>query len=723
MIDMDKKRRHDVESIHRILELRARRTPNKQAYGLLDENFRLTEITYAELLERASALSSRLAERKLAAGSRCLLMFHQSIEFIVAFFACLRAGAVPVPVNMPGRNRPLTKWEGIARNAQVSCILTDRLLVASLGETLQGSDTLAALPLYAEEEEKGAHEETTAACHALAFLQYTSGSTGEPKGVMVTHAALLSNLRQLEAKFAFDENSVMVSWLPFYHDMGLILGILQGVYSGYKVILMKPADFMQQPAGWLRAVSVYGATHTGAPNFAYRLAADKLETWDRDGEEPIALNGLRRAFCGAEPIDLQTLTRFANVAKHYGFDSGALSPGYGLAEASLVVATYGTRQRVGWLKLDRAKLKSNVVQVLDSGSLDNAPIAAESEEAEESGSGAVYLVGNGFVIDGHRLSVRHTENRRELGERQIGEVVFSGPSVTQGYWNRPVETDLAFPYDERSGRIELHTGDLGFRTASGELYITGRMKDLIIIQGMNYYPQDIERTAFEADPDLRPDGAAAFSVDRGGEEKLIVIQEANRSAVRNPQCERWAARIRDRVRSVHDISVEAVVFVPPMHIPRTTSGKIQRGKAKLMYENNEWAKTLGICVFDREPGYTERVGAEISSEPLLERYIVELVAEQLAVSSSVIDGELPFMELGLTSAMALSVRHSLERATGLSISATALFNYNTAGRMSRYLFALLRGGDVSGDSALDERSESEWLELLKRELGGEACAN
>ncbi|MBD8499354.1 AMP-binding protein [Paenibacillus sp. CAU 1523] len=728
-----KKTQDEAASLVRILEVRAQHTPDQIAYGMLDVNLNITDITYAELFARVCACSAQLAMKYVVEGERCLLMFQQGIDFIVSFLACHRIGAIPIPCNMVNRSKSLAKWESIAANAQVTCIVTDANSINTIESSFKKSERLSSLPIFVEQKGAASDRETVKGYNELALLQYTSGSTGNPKGVMVTHSSLLNNLKQLDAKFEFNERSIMVSWLPFYHDMGLIIGILQGLYSGYKVILMKPVDFMQQPLSWLRAISMYGATHTGAPNFAYELAAERLVDSPSHELEGISLSSLERAFCGAEPIHLNTLLQFIQAAKLFGLREDALCPGYGLAEASLVVSTYSIEQQVGWIKLNRTELQRGSVSILDRG-----VIHFEVPLPDESTMNEMYLVGNGFVIHEHQLSIRDCENGTVLGDHAIGEVWFSGPSVTKGYWNRDEDTKRVFVHDEPSGQVYLRTGDLGFTDTNGELYMTGRMKDLVIIRGMNYYPQDIERTSFLSDPDLRTDGAAAFSINDGGEERLIVIQEVSRSAVRHLQCDTWAQQIRADVLHVHGIPVECIVFIPPMHVPRTTSGKIQRSKAKNMYINNEWSKVLGTSSAEeirKEIVTLNEFVSGIHSEEDWAQYMVALLAHQLAVPTTEVSRSLPFTELGINSMMSLSIRESLEQALGCTVPAAALFNYNTVEQMSEYLYSLAAGRSsrdtlsapavIEGnrmelsDAELDNCSEEELFELLKKELGGQ----
>lgn len=788
------RRREQFQTMDRLLEWRARSTPDRLAYVLLNEELVPEEIHYGRLHARAEALAAWLHTCGIGPGVRCLLMFPQGLGFIVALLACHKAGAVPVPVNRPARNKPLRKWERIAGDCRPAAIVAAAGDRAALRDIMSGSAVLSALPILVEEPDKA----SGGGCPGfseLAFLQYTSGSTGDPKGVMVTHTSLFSNLRQLEARFSLNGGSVMVSWLPFYHDMGLILGILQGIYSGYPVVLMKPADFMQQPLNWLKAISRYEATHTGAPNFAYELAAEKLCQWSPDGEEQLSLASLKRAICGAEAVHPGTLRKFGRTARRFGLGDHVLAPGFGLAEATLVVSAYAVGEYVGCLKLDRESLRQGKVRILERGALADVRMAGEDAVKQETGresepdtvqemiqdavqetaqdasgndwqptvqctvqdsaqlaiqgkkqlairdlkQGApdarreIELAGNGFVIDGHELSVRQRQSGEELGGLMLGEVCFAGPSVTKGYWNRPEESGSAYMRDH-SGKVWLHTGDLGFLDHNGELYIAGRIKELIVIRGMNYYPQDIERTAFEAVPELRTDGGAAFSVQAEGSERLVLIQEVNRPAARRPDCEGWARRVRAAVLAVHGIETDTIVFIPPLHLPRTTSGKIQRNRAKERYESGELGKVLGISVI---PGGNAGNGlpvsaASVGSREELAELLAALVGGHLAAAAG-LERDRSFTELGVNSVMSLSISDELERSFGFRLSAADLFNYNTLHALSGHLWERvqaargLNAGSSAGeladvragncDTELENLSEEELLELLKKELG------
>lgn len=466
----------------------AQRHPDKVAYGMLDaQGFPNRTVSFASLLSHVELFSAVLHEKGIRGGQRCMLMFQEPVTFIVALLACQRVGAIAVPVHTPGRRKSLLRWEGVARDAKVQCVLTDDHNVQTIESVFSTSSIMSKLPIYdvqvpMELQRRPQDVYVPSPEYGdIAHLQYTSGSTATPKGVIVTHASLIDNLQHTKEALAFDHDSVMVTWLPYYHDMGLVLGLLQGIYSGCSVYVMKPLDFMQRPLNWIQALSVCKATHTGAPNFALELAAEKLEHWQEEMGAPPSLHTLKRVICGAEPIRLRTLLRFAHASARYGFDIRAITPGYGLAEATLVVSIRQLDDSVGCLKLDRAALQQGQVSVRGRMALHGA-MDDETDDAE------TWLVGNGRILESHELSIRDPESFRELGTLEIGEICVSGPSVTEGYWNRQQETQQTFP-TQGKGHPILRTGDLGFVDTNGELYVTGRMKDLMILRGMNLYPQ------------------------------------------------------------------------------------------------------------------------------------------------------------------------------------------------------------------------------------------
>ncbi|HEY9422517.1 MAG TPA: AMP-binding protein, partial [Thermoanaerobaculia bacterium] len=469
---------------------------------------------------------------------------------------------------------------------------------------------------------------------ALAFLQYTSGSTADPKGVMVTHANLLHNERMIGAAFGMDEESVVVGWLPLYHDMGLIGNVLQPLHAGARCVLMSPVSFLQRPMRWLEAISRYRATTSGGPNFAYELCLRKAD--------PEALAGLdlaswRVAFNGAEPVRPSTLERFAETFAPCGFRPEAFYPCYGLAEATLFV-TGG--ERGSWPRI----------------------------------SGSRVSCGHAWM--GQRLAVADPETGMELPTGVEGEIWIAGPSVARGYWKNAEATVQDFNAFLETGEGPfLRTGDLGVLDG-GELYVTGRIKDLIILRGRNLYPQDIELTAERSHPDLRPGNGAAFSVEIAGEERLVVVHEVERR--RREGFEEVAEAVRRAVAEEHEAQVHEVVLIRTAGLHKTSSGKVQRGLCRRLY------LTDGLPVVSRsaltaaesapEAGLVLTRGGLAALEPderrtMLTAWLGERAAAVLGVSA--VPPDQPLTGLGLDSLTAVELKGGVE-ALGLTLPLTKL---------------------------------------------------
>jgi acyl-CoA synthetase (AMP-forming)/AMP-acid ligase II len=400
----------------------------------------------------------------------------------------------------------------------------------------------------------------------LAFLQYTSGSTAEPKGVMLSHGNLMHNLDMTYHAFGIGPDSRVVIWLPPYHDMGLIGGILQPLYAGTPVILMSPLDFLQRPLRWLQAIARYQAAVSGGPNFAYDLCVRKSTPEQRAA---LDLSHWQKAFNGAEPIRAGTLTRFATAFAGSGFRPEAFYPCYGLAEATLIVSGGGKAKTPAVTTVQAAALAENHV----------VPVAAEAEDS-------LTFVSCGPALGRQEIAIVHPVALSRCPAGQVGEIWLSGPSVAQGYWQRPQDTArtfLAYTADTGEGPF-LRTGDLGF-LQGGELFVTGRLKDLIIIDGLNHYPQDIEVTVEQSHPLLRPGCSAAFAVNSNGREGVVVVVEVARpkqvamlqeSSAAGFTPDEIVKSVRRAVAQQHDLRLSEVVLLKAGTVPKTSSGKIQR---------------------------------------------------------------------------------------------------------------------------------------------------
>ncbi len=549
-----------------LLRGRAADTPDRAVFTFLRDGVTPAEtVTVAELDRRARETAAWLQPR-CPAGARALLLYPPGIEFVVAFLGCVYAGVIAVPA-YPPRGRDIDpRIRAIAADAQASVVLTTADLLPRLSAMTRDEAGFAGVQWGTSEEMAGPADEWRhphPAADTPAHLQYTSGSTATPKGVIVTHGNLLRNLLDMDLGWRHDADSVIVSWLPHFHDMGLVYGLLAPIFAGVPCYLMPPVSFMQKPLRWLQAISTFKATHSAAPNFAYDLCARKIKPEDR-----LALDLSRWAVAvnGAEPIRAETLDRFVAAFGAAGFRDTAFCPGYGLAEATLKVTA-------------TPRGRGPVYLTVDGAALDRGRVAA----VPPGDPGARTLVSCGMTAIDTDVVIVDPEARRRCTAGAVGEVWVAGSIVAAGYWNRPAESADTFAArlaDEDRGPF-LRTGDLGF-LSGGDLYIAGRLKDLIIIRGQNHYPQDIEQTVESLGPPLRSHGCAAFSVDVDGEERLIVAQEVEREA-RGADPLDLTGRIRQAVAEAHEVHVYDVVILRAGALPRTSSGKIRRQACRLAY--------------------------------------------------------------------------------------------------------------------------------------------
>ena len=549
-----------------LLGYRAQNQSDKMAYTFLqDGETEAGRLTYKELDRQARAIAARLQSLD-APVSRALLLYPPGLEFIAAFFGCLYAGVVAVPAYPPRRNQNMSRLQAIIADAQATVALTTTSMLGNIEGCFAQNPELAELRWITTDQMASnlveAWQEPDLCESTLAFLQYTSGSTGKPKGVMVSHGNLLYNSALIQQCFEDTPNSMGVSWLPPYHDMGLIGGVLQPLYVGAPMILMSAVAFMQKPFRWLQAISRFKATTSGGPNFAYDLCVRNIKPEQR---ATLDLSRWEVAFTGAEPVRAQTLDQFVRTFADYGFRREAFQPCYGMAETTLIVSG-GLKAALPIVcEVDEAALSQNRVHTAD----------------KQEGTRAIVGCGRSWL--NHKIVIVDPESLSPCPDSKVGEIWVSGSSVAQGYWNRPEETRQTFhAYLAETGDVAgldlgpfLRTGDLGF-LQDGELFVTGRIKDVIIIRGQNHYPQDIELTVEKSHPALRPGCGAAFAVDVKGSERLVVVQEVERSHLRTLDVNEVLGNIRQAVTAQHDLQIYATVLVKTGSIPKTSSGKIQR---------------------------------------------------------------------------------------------------------------------------------------------------
>ena len=671
-----------------LLSYRALHQPDKIAFTFLqDEDTELGSLTYQALEQQARAIAQMLVSIN-AQGERVLLLYPPGLDFICAFFGCLYAGVIATPAYPPRPNRSLGRVQTIVADAQAKFALTTKSLLANIESRFAQSEIkdihclhTDKLPLHLASD----WQKQNLQGENLAFLQYTSGSTGEPKGVMVSHGNLLHNSSLINQCFQDTRDSQGVSWLPPYHDMGLIGGVLQPIYVGASMTLMSPVTFLQRPLRWLKAISRYRATTSGGPNFAYDLCVNQITP---EQKASLDLGNWQLAFTGAEPVRTETIERFAAAFATCGFRKEAFYPCYGMAETTLIVS--------GGVKDSLPISKTVQGEALEL----NKVIAASSSEL-----GTKTLVGCGQRVGEQQIIIVNPDTLTCAEEDEVGEIWVSGESIAQGYWRKAKQTQATFQAylaDSKEGPF-LRTGDLGF-LQKGELFVTGRLKDLIIIRGRNHYPQDIELTIDNSHPAVRQGYGAAFAVEVKGEERLVIAQEIKRSYLRNLDAEPIINAIRKEVVQQHELRPFAILLLKTGTIPKTSSGKIRRHACQAGFSQKnlnvvgEWREVrTDLNKLHQESYKSDKSYNSLSvnqdkarvnnNQDNIQSWLVTRIAQKLGISPQEIDVREPFASYGLDSLQAVSLSAELEDWLGIKLSPTLVYDYPTIETLATYLSA------------------------------------
>ena len=560
-----------------ILQYRAESQPDQTIYTfLVDGETEQISLTYQELNQKAKAVAAYLQSLG-ASQERILLLYPPGLGFVEAFFGCLYAGAIAIPAYPPRPNRSIARIQSIINDARPTLALTTTSILNGLKRRVEQAPELKTLRWLATDDVNLQYaqqwQKVVASGDDIAFLQYTSGSTAEPKGVKITHHNLLHNLEAIHRCFQHSTQSQGVIWLPPYHDMGLIGGVLQPLYGDFPVVLMSPLIFLQNPLRWLKAISRYRGTTSGGPNFAYDLCVRKFKP---ELALDLDLSSWDLAFNGAEPINYESLEKFATTFRPYGFRPEAFYPCYGMAEATLIISGGDKNSFAVTKTISSKELEKNLV------------VATSPSEAD-----ARTLVSCGSSLSDQHIAIVDPQTLIPCQSGEIGEIWVTGPSIADGYWNGSLITHNTFNarLQERTDLNFLRTGDLGF-IDHGELFVTGRLKDVIIINGRNHYPQDIERTVEACNSFIRPSCVASFAIADRGEDKLVILVEVDRhywdrrkNVTKSPEeiaaekAEKEQSLIQTIRRAIskhHDLQTHSVVILKSGAIPKTSSGKIQR---------------------------------------------------------------------------------------------------------------------------------------------------
>ncbi len=670
--------------------------------------------TYEQLWRKASSVAQRFPKVD-EPTPRALLLFPPGIEFLAGFLGCQIAGWIPVPTCYPKAGREMPRLDSAARDCLPAAMVCDT-------QTSNGLDRsklcpqASALPCVQTDNHNDWRDawvdtaELQLTGDALALLQYTSGSTNEPKGVMVRQSNLMANLEAIRCGFGIewqhgdrDQVDTGVFWLPFFHDMGLIGGILEPLYVGGRSVLMSPRSFLQRPFRWLKGISDYGAIISGAPNFAYQLCVDRVTP---EQTSQLDLSHWKIAFSGAEPVRARTLHDFANRFSSCGFRDSAFYPCYGLAEATLMAAGGEGPSEPRILHVDRETLGEGKPQVVDAAVKSNAHA----------------LVGCGRQALQTDLRIVDPDQQRVLGELEVGEIWLRGTSIAAGYWNRPEENALRFDasLSDGSGGF-FRTGDLGF-TYQDELYVTGRLKDVIIIRGRNLFPQDIEETVRET---IGSDSGqcAAMAVESGRSESLAIVAEVPRG-MEESKFPELARAIRRAVIEVHEVDPRHILLVRLATVPLTSSGKVQRSRCREMFAADEIRTKYR---YDRSSAGEQSPIAlpELPAQPTprdrpamiaeVEAWMVAWLTARAGVNPSEVDLEKPFSDYGLDSITAVEMSGEIEDWSGIAVTPVIAWNHPTVARLSEFLVDEVMGIErAETDDAVNEEDLHALLDEIEQ---------
>ena len=682
-----------LSTLIELLRRRGEENPDRLAYRLLaaagEEE---VSITCGEVCRRAQAIAAHL-QTLHATGERALLLYPPGLDYVAAFFGCLFAGVIAVPAYPPGLNRNLSRLEAIGSDAGASLALTTGQLASRVKILSEHSPVLGklrwmttdALPLELANEwqEQRAHGDS------LAYLQYTSGSTAAPKGVMISHANVLHNSAYIHQGFEHTPDSISLTWLPHFHDMGLLDGIIQPLYGGFVGLLMSPAAFLQRPLRWLQAISRHRVTHSGGPNFAYDLCARKISA---DERATLDLRSWRVAYNGAEPVRRETLERFAELFAPCGFRPQAFYPAYGLAEATLKVS--GRRGSAAPVFAD---VKADALA-------QNRIVEATGGEADVR-----RLVGSGVASLETEIVIVHPETRRRCAFDEVGEIWVKSASVAGGYWMRAEATEQTFHAhlaDTGEGAF-LRTGDLGF-VKDGELFVTGRLKDLIIIRGRNLYPQDIEAAVEACHPALRRGSGAAFSVETNGAERLVIVHELEPR--QKPNSEEVFERVREVVAEEFESRPFAILLLKAGSIPKTSSGKIQRHACREKF----LAHAFDVVAEWRAPLHAESAetlqaapSIELADDEAVEEWLRALVASLLGVAPASIDVNHSLARYGIDSLATLELAHAIEIGLNVVVPMSTLLSSESIAQLATIVLARKNRAPATPSDAPDVVSHTE----------------
>ncbi|RAP28992.1 AMP-dependent synthetase [Candidatus Marinamargulisbacteria bacterium SCGC AG-414-C22] len=639
------------QSILNSLSFHAKTNANKTAFIQLNNELKETNhITFSDLHKKVNQLAYEL-HCQIPCNERCILIYNNDINFIISFLACLAAGIIAVPAYMPKANRNLARIQAIASDCNAMAFLTTQKIAPQLQEKLNLLPDLNKTPIIQTDtlfSQKNGPMLTPTILNDIAFLQYTSGSTSTPKGVMVTNHNILYNCNYIAHQANINKESINLSWLPNFHDMGLFNGFLVLIYTGVTSIIMDPTTFITKPNNWLKSISKYRITHSGGPNFAYELCINKTTPSDY---ESLNLSRWQCAFNGAEPLQNETMTTFSNTFKSIGFRHSSFYPCYGLAEATLMVTG------------------SSVEKTYQTQTLSTTGIEQHAVETTTCNNHKT-VISSGKTTQQTAIKIVDPVTLTECSHDKIGEIWISGPTVTKGYWKKDTLTKETFQATLPSDNsLYLRSGDLGYINLTNELFVTGRLKDLIIINGRNLYPQDIEKIAETTSEDLEHHGSAAFQCSVT--HHIILVAEIKRTKMKTFDSNQTKEIIQKAIFKHYDIHLTDIIFISPLSLPKTSSGKKQRKKAEEHYQNQS------LKIIKQKTKHTKKPAQPLTNTEKELITIIELATENTTLSPST-----SLMTIGINSLTAFDIISKINSFFAIEVSVNDFFDTETIKEMA-----------------------------------------
>ena len=638
----------------------AARFPDKAAYHFLSDDIDIENtIYYKDLLDTCKNLAAIFYSKDFV-GKRVLLIYKDTLQFIEAFLACQYAGVIPVPVYFPSNKRQFAKVAEIIRDADINTILSssdmDTSFMKSMFENYDLNQASWLLTDINISEASNSLIEPTQ--NSTAFIQYTSGTTGNAKGVVISAESLIHNQGLIKSCFKCTDQSKILSWLPFQHDMGLIGNILHTVYVGCTCYIMTPSQFIQKPLRWLTAISKYKISHSGGPNFAYDLCVEKIDS----GEiKHLDFSFWLVAYNGAEPVRANTINRFAEKFNSAGFRLGTFYPCYGLAEATLLVS--GKRDH------EFPRCISINMDFTSEGKLLIRPENSDGKLA----------ISSGRVLEGMNVKIIVPETRKEAGENELGEICINGESVTKGYWNKK-GNEIFYEIDNK---LFLRTGDMGY-LHNDELFVHSRLKEMVIIRGRNYYLNDIEETLRSLDIADEFHSMVAFGYLLEKEEGLVIAVEMKRKVNADETYTATVIDIDNAITSAFGITPFDIIITYPFSIPRTTSGKIRRSKCFDHYNNNAFeilkskrSLVNSSPVIDRKKDILDELAGNSNYQSVRSYLLCIIDSTTAIIHQPSFSDSVKLTEIGIDSLKSMELVNTINKDLKINISVSSLLQQNT----------------------------------------------